>query len=223
MTDQFVHLHVHTEYSMLDGAAKVNALFGEAEKLGMPAVAMTDHGNLHGAYDFYSKARRHGIKPIIGIEAYLTPGTMRGERRRRGGGAAKFAIFLGVAAGLVVAALLLLPQLGRLDPAGPAALADGQAALLTLRSHPRVEVLLRNPPGGQAMSPVVAADFFDGRLCLVQRGEREEAFAARQIIGEAGVLHDDGLAGGKVGGRPIAEPAAACFHLEVDRHTELAA
>ena len=80
--DNFVHLHVHTEYSMLDGASLLDGLFERTAELGMPAIAMTDHGNLHGAYDFYSKARKHGVKPIIGIEAYLTPGTMRGERRR---------------------------------------------------------------------------------------------------------------------------------------------
>ncbi|TWG08760.1 DNA polymerase III subunit alpha [Saccharopolyspora dendranthemae] len=71
--DPFVHLHVHTEYSMLDGAAKVGALFSEAQRLGMPAVAMTDHGNMFGADEFYQQARKTGIKPIIGIEAYVAP------------------------------------------------------------------------------------------------------------------------------------------------------
>ncbi|HET9144399.1 DNA polymerase III subunit alpha [Actinophytocola sp.] len=71
--DSFVHLHVHTEYSMLDGAAKVEPLLAEAKRLEMPAVAMTDHGNLYGADEFYQTARRIGIKPIIGIEAYLAP------------------------------------------------------------------------------------------------------------------------------------------------------
>ncbi len=80
--DSFVHLHVHTEYSMLDGASLLDGLFTRTSELGMPAIAMTDHGNLHGAYDFYSKAKKHGVKPIIGIEAYITPGTQRGERRR---------------------------------------------------------------------------------------------------------------------------------------------
>ncbi|MBM9464307.1 DNA polymerase III subunit alpha [Aeromicrobium sp. YIM 150415] len=78
----FVHLHVHTEYSMLDGHALLDGLFERTAELGMPAIAMTDHGNVHGAYDFWSKARDHGVKPIIGMEAYLTPGTHRGERRR---------------------------------------------------------------------------------------------------------------------------------------------
>jgi len=80
--DGFVHLHVHTEYSMLDGASLLDGLFERTARLEMPAIAMTDHGNLHGAFDFWSKARAHGVKPIIGLEAYLTPGTRREERRR---------------------------------------------------------------------------------------------------------------------------------------------
>jgi DNA polymerase-3 subunit alpha len=77
----FVHLHVHTEYSMLDGAALLDGLFERTAELQMPAIAMTDHGNLHGAYDFYSKAKAHGVKPIIGMEAYLTPNIPRTEKK----------------------------------------------------------------------------------------------------------------------------------------------
>ncbi|MEV4180605.1 DNA polymerase III subunit alpha [Streptosporangium canum] len=73
MVGSFVHLHVHTEYSMLDGAAKVGLLMDEVARLGMPAVAMSDHGNVHGAYEFYQSARKAGIKPIIGIESYVAP------------------------------------------------------------------------------------------------------------------------------------------------------
>ncbi len=73
--DSFVHLHVHTEYSMLDGAARLTQLTERAAELEMPAVAMTDHGNVFGAYEFYKKAKAAGVKPIIGIEAYLAPGT----------------------------------------------------------------------------------------------------------------------------------------------------
>ncbi|MEO9324651.1 DNA polymerase III subunit alpha [Nocardioides sp. C4-1] len=80
--DDFVHLHVHTEYSMLDGASLLDGLFQRTEKLGMRSIAMTDHGNMHGAFDFWSKARKYGVKPIIGIEAYITPDTPRGERKR---------------------------------------------------------------------------------------------------------------------------------------------
>ncbi|MGH3424131.1 MAG: DNA polymerase III subunit alpha, partial [Nocardioidaceae bacterium] len=86
----FVHLHVHTEYSMLDGAARLGDMFERTAELGMPAIAMTDHGNVFGAYDFYRSAKAAGVKPIIGMESYLTPNTSRFERKRvrwnKGGG-----------------------------------------------------------------------------------------------------------------------------------------
>ena len=81
-TDSFVHLHTHTEYSMLDGAARLDDLFAETARMGMPALAMTDHGNVFGAYDFWKKARAAGVKPIVGTEAYLTPGTHRSDKTR---------------------------------------------------------------------------------------------------------------------------------------------
>jgi DNA polymerase-3 subunit alpha len=81
-TGQFVHLHVHSEYSMLDGAARVSDLFEEAARMGMPALALTDHGNVYGAYEFWKKGTAAGVKPIIGMEAYVTPGTSRFERTR---------------------------------------------------------------------------------------------------------------------------------------------
>src|SRR6266403_1162917 len=71
--DSFVHLHLHTEYSLLDGAIRMKELMKKAAELKMPAVAMTDHGNLYGAIEFYEEARRAGIKPIIGCEAYIAP------------------------------------------------------------------------------------------------------------------------------------------------------
>ena len=80
--ESFVHLHVHTEYSMLDGAARLDALFAETARMGMPALAMTDHGNVFGAHDFYARAKAAGVKPIIGMEAYLTPNTSRFDRTR---------------------------------------------------------------------------------------------------------------------------------------------
>jgi DNA polymerase III subunit alpha len=69
----FVHLHVHTEYSMLDGAARLKDMFTACQQAGMPAIAITDHGNVYGAYDFWSKATAAGVKPVIGIEAYVAP------------------------------------------------------------------------------------------------------------------------------------------------------
>ena len=80
--DQFVHLHCHTDFSMLDGAARVKDLTQAAAKQGSPAIAMTDHGNLFGAYEFYKAAKAADIKPIIGLESYLTPKTHRSERKR---------------------------------------------------------------------------------------------------------------------------------------------
>ena len=71
MSDSFVHLHVHTEYSMLDGAARLKDLFAETARMGMPALAMTDHGNVFGAYDFWKQATEAGINPLIGSELYV--------------------------------------------------------------------------------------------------------------------------------------------------------
>src|SRR5687767_16008364 len=81
-SDSFVHLHVHTEYSMLDGAARVGDLFAETSRMEMPALAMTDHGNVFGAYDFWKRGRDAGVKAIIGQESYLTPGTHRTDKTR---------------------------------------------------------------------------------------------------------------------------------------------
>ncbi|WP_433193404.1 DNA polymerase III subunit alpha [Nocardia sp. CA-107356] len=77
----FVHLHNHTEYSMLDGAAKISPLFAEANRLGMNAVGMTDHGNMYGASEFYNSAKKADIKPIIGIEAYIAPASRFDTKR----------------------------------------------------------------------------------------------------------------------------------------------
>ena len=73
--DSFVHLHLHTEYSLLDGSIRMKELMKKAAEFGMPAVAMTDHGNLFGAVEFYQEAQRAGVKPIIGCEVYVAPGS----------------------------------------------------------------------------------------------------------------------------------------------------
>jgi DNA polymerase-3 subunit alpha len=84
---QFVHLHLHTQYSMLDGANKLPDVLEQAHRFGQPAIALTDHGNLHGAIEFYTEAKKVGIKPIIGCELYVTPGS-RHERKAKGQGGA---------------------------------------------------------------------------------------------------------------------------------------
>jgi len=70
----YVHLHLHSEYSLLDGANRIDKLIARVQELGMDAVAVTDHGNLHGAVEFYTKAKDAGVKPILGVEAYVAPG-----------------------------------------------------------------------------------------------------------------------------------------------------
>ena len=74
MTD-FVHLHVHSEYSLLDGACRIKRLVSRAKELGMSAVAVTDHGNVYAAVEFYNECKAQGIKPIIGCEVYVAPRT----------------------------------------------------------------------------------------------------------------------------------------------------
>lgn len=73
MNSPFIHLHVHTEYSILDGLASIGELVSKAREFGLPALAITDHGNMFGALDFYTQCRAQGIKPIIGCEVYVAP------------------------------------------------------------------------------------------------------------------------------------------------------
>ena len=83
----FTHLHVHTEYSLLDGSSKIGELAARAKELGMDSMAITDHGVMYGVIDFYRAARAAGVKPIIGCEVYVSPGsrfdreTVHGEDR----------------------------------------------------------------------------------------------------------------------------------------------
>ncbi|MBP1764437.1 MAG: polymerase alpha subunit [Firmicutes bacterium] len=73
MAGNFVHLHVHTEYSLLDGSGRIDSLAAKAAQLGMPALAITDHGTMYGVVDFYKAAKKHKIKPIVGCEVYVAP------------------------------------------------------------------------------------------------------------------------------------------------------
>ena len=82
---EFVHLHLHTEYSLLDGACRLDRLMDKAHALGFPALAVTDHGVLYGAVDFYRAAGEKGIKPIIGCEVYVAPGSRFDKKTSSGG------------------------------------------------------------------------------------------------------------------------------------------
>src|SRR5438270_3130787 len=81
----FVHLHLHTEFSLLDGACRLDRLMDRAHELKMPALAITDHGVLYGAIEFYQAARNKGIKPIIGCEVYVAPGSRLEKKSANGG------------------------------------------------------------------------------------------------------------------------------------------
>ena len=83
MSPKFVHLHVHTEYSLLDGLSKISDLVSYIKKEDMKSVAITDHGAMYGVIEFYKKCKKEGIKPIIGMEAYTTNVDLK-ERPSRG-------------------------------------------------------------------------------------------------------------------------------------------
>ena len=82
--NDFVHLHLHSQYSLLDGANRLDDVIQAAAAAGMPAISLTDHGNLFGAIEFYDKATKAGIKPIIGIEAYVAQGSLADRNPARG-------------------------------------------------------------------------------------------------------------------------------------------
>jgi len=90
--DSFVHLHLHTEYSLLDGAIRMKELMKKAAEFKMPAVAITDHGNLFGAIEFYQEATRAGVKPIIGCEAYIAHGSHKDRPSSRRAAAYHFTL-----------------------------------------------------------------------------------------------------------------------------------
>src|SRR6476620_2652945 len=77
----FVHLHCHSEYSLLDGANRIDDLIRRAQEFEQPGLAITDHGNMHAAWEFQEKAKKAGLKPILGMEAYVAPGDRRTKGR----------------------------------------------------------------------------------------------------------------------------------------------
>jgi DNA polymerase-3 subunit alpha len=161
----FVHLHVHTEYSLLDGACRVTDLVQTAAKMGMSAVAVTDHGNLFGAIEFYSAAKKAGVKPILGCEVYIAPGDRRKREAARG------------LRGEVAYHLLLLAQ----D-------LDGYRNLMKLTSRGYLEGFYYKP----RIDKELLREFSRGLICtstclggeIPQACTREDAAAAKAIAEE---------------------------------------
>ena len=108
MSAPFVHLHVHSEYSILDGACRIPALVDKAARLEMPAVSLTDHGSLAGAIDLYKAAHKQGVKPIIGCEVYVAD-----DRHKQTKGTAHLTLLAETTAGY--ANLIKLCSLGYLE------------------------------------------------------------------------------------------------------------
>jgi DNA polymerase-3 subunit alpha len=141
---KFVHLHLHTEYSLLDGACRPAEVVKKCKDLGMPAVAISDHGNLFGAIEFYAAARDAGIKPIIGCELYLAPADRRDKETK---GLREGAYHL----------LLLAMDL------------DGYRNLIKLSSIGYVEGFYRKP----RIDKAVLREFSRGLLCTSHLSGRE--------------------------------------------------
>src|SRR5262245_65740215 len=93
MASSFVHLHLHTQFSLLDGANQIDPLVQQIKSFNQPAVAMTDHGNMFGAIEFYRKAKEAGVKPIIGCEAYMALGGDQPKKIRESGKTANNNLF----------------------------------------------------------------------------------------------------------------------------------
>jgi DNA polymerase-3 subunit alpha len=84
MMKDFVHLHVHSEYSLLDGYATTKGIAERAAELGMDSIALTDHGVMYGAMEFYTAAKKANVKPIVGVEAYMAPGSVKDPMTKGG-------------------------------------------------------------------------------------------------------------------------------------------
>jgi len=111
----FVHLHLHTSYSLLDSSLRQDALFKRAVEFNMPAVAMTDHGNMFGAIEFYNGAKKHGLKAIIGCEVYVAPESRHDKKEKHDLRDASYHLILLVQNGTGYQNLLKLVTLGYIE------------------------------------------------------------------------------------------------------------
>ncbi len=178
----FVHLHCHTEYSLLDGAIHARDLVEKAAKCGMPAVAITDHGNLYGAIEFYQAAQKEGIRPIIGCEAYVAPNSLR-DRNASTGKEAAFHLTLLVADAEGYRNLVKLVTAAHLEGFYYKPRIDKDL----LASHSRGLIALSGCIKGEVNSRLLAGD---------PAGARRVAGQYRDILGRDNFfieLHDHGL------------------------------
>ncbi|MGA9579672.1 MAG: DNA polymerase III subunit alpha, partial [Terrimicrobiaceae bacterium] len=178
----FVHLHCHTEYSLLDGAIRTKELVAKAAEFGMPAVAITDHGNLYGAIEFYQAAERAGVRPIIGCEAYVAPRSLR-DRNASSGKEAAFHLTLLAADAEGYRNLVKLVTAAHLEGFYYKPRVDKDL----LASHSRGIIALSGCLKGEINSRLLAGDF---------EGARQLAGQYREIFGRDGFfveLHDHGL------------------------------
>src|SRR3954447_9399391 len=152
----FVHLHCHSHYSLLDGASKIPALVRQVKAMGMPALAITDHGNLHGAVEFLREAKAADLKPIIGLEAYVA----HGRRTDRSGGSDAYHLTLLARTGEGVRNLMRLSSASFLEG---------------FYYRPRIdkEILERHAEGLICLSGCVGSEFSQ----LLLRGREVEARA----------------------------------------------
>lgn len=166
----FVHLHLHTQYSLLDGAIRLEELFTMARDYRMPAVAMTDHGNMFGAIEFYRQATRYGLKPIIGCEVYVAPGS-RFERTAGGIQEASYHLILLVKDNKGYRNLCKLVTAGYLEG---------------FYYRPRIdkEILFSHNEGLIALSACLHGEI----PCLLSNGDREKA---RKVAAEFKEVFDD--------------------------------
>ena len=179
---QFAHLHLHTEYSMLDGSVRISDLMAKVSELGMPAVAMTDHGVLYGAVEFYKEARKAGIKPILGCELYVAPGSMRDKKASSGKEAAYHLTVLAEnAEGW--ANLVKLVSAGHLEGFYYKPRVDKEL----LAQHARGLICLSGCLKGEISSAVLAGDPARGRKLV---GEYRDIFGAENFFLE---MHDHGM------------------------------
>ena len=170
-SSDFIHLHVHTQYSLLDGACRLKDLLEKADSFGMEACAMTDHGNMFGAVEFYQKARKKGIKPILGCEIYIAPGSRFDKTPRSSGVTVGYHLVLLAYNNIGYSNLMKIVSVGYLDG---------------FYYKPRVdkEILRANSEGLIALSACLQGEVSRQLLSGDKEKAKETAMEYSEIFGE---------------------------------------